>query len=166
MSQDTPDIVEPDWAKEVAALIEENEVKPDGFALYLNFMLPYNTDENGVIDEAAPYIDITEELSSEDSQTRFLIQALAAKYSVQVQTAWLRDPVSDVEAGYHYGLFYIGDDIVSTFVPLRADLEIEFSRLFETKKVPVLPLMQFALLSQTPPDEAVGQIDEDDADLF
>ena len=44
MSQDTPDIVEPDWAKEVAALIDENEVKPDGFALYLNFMLPYNTD--------------------------------------------------------------------------------------------------------------------------
>ena len=73
---------------------------------------------------------------------------------------------SEVEAGYHYGLFYIGDDIVSTFVSLRADLEIEFSRLFETQKVPVLPLMQFALLSQNPLDEMVGQIDEDDAELF
>ena len=95
-----------------------------------------------------------------------MIQALAAKFGVQVQTAWLRDPVSEVEAGYHYGLFYIGDDIVSTFVSLRADLEIEFSRLFETQKVPVLPLMQFALLSQNPLDEMVGQIDEDDAELF
>ena len=166
MSQDTPDIVEPNWEQEITKLIAESETKPDGFALYLNFMLPYNTDENGVINEAMPYIDLTEEISGEGSQTRFLIEALATTHKMQVQTAWLRDPVSEVEAGYHYGLFYVGDDIVSTFVPLRADLEIEFSRLFETKKVPVLPLMQFALLSQTPLDETVGQIDEDDADLF
>ena len=85
---------------------------------------------------------------------------------MQVQTAWLRDPVSEVEAGYHYGLFYVGDDIVSTFVPLRADLEIEFSRLFETKKVPVLPLMQFALLTQNPPTDVTGEIADGDEELF
>ena len=57
MSQDT-DIVEPNWEQEISKLIAESETKPDGFALYLNFMLPYNTDENGVINEAMPYIDL------------------------------------------------------------------------------------------------------------
>ena len=93
MSQDTPDIVEPDWEQEISKLITESETKPDGFALYLNFMLPYNTDENGVINEAIPYIDLTEEISGEGSQTRFLIEALATTHKMQVQTAWLRDPV-------------------------------------------------------------------------
>ena len=166
MSQDTPDTVEPDWEQEISKLITESEMKPDGFALYLNFMLPYNTDENGVINEVMPYIDLTEEISGEGSQTRFLIEALATTHKMQVQTAWLRDPVSEVEAGYHYGLFYVGDDIVSTFVPLRADLEIEFSRLFETKKVPVLPLMQFALLTQNPPTDVTGEIADGDEELF
>ena len=148
MSQDTPDIVEPDWEQEISKLIAESETKPDGFALYLNFMLPYNTDENGVINEAMPYVDLTEEISGEGSQTRFLIEALATTHKMQVQTAWLRDPVSRSRQDTTTDSS-MGDDIVSTFVPLRADLEIEFSRLFETKKVPVLPLMQFALLTQT-----------------
>ena len=55
MSQDTPDIVEPDWATRdfQTLLMRIRRRNPMVLHLYLNFMLPYNTDENGVINEAA-----------------------------------------------------------------------------------------------------------------
>jgi hypothetical protein len=37
--------------------------------------------------------------------------------------------------------------------------------MIELGKVPILPMMQFTLLTQTPPEETEG-IDEEDEDLF
>tara|TARA_R110000796_G_scaffold40041_2_gene99335 strand:+ start:125 stop:622 length:498 start_codon:yes stop_codon:yes gene_type:complete len=165
MSQETDIMEDPNWGEEITTLINDSDVKPDGFGLYLNFMLPYNVDSNGVIDEDAPYVDLLDDLSGPESQTRFLVEALALKNSMQVQSATIRDPTTKLVAGYHYGLFYVGDEIVSTFVPLRTDIEIEFTRMIELHKVPVLPMMQFTLLSQNPPEES-GEIADGDEDLF
>lgn len=165
MSQETDIMEDPNWGEEITTLINDCDVEPDGFGLYLNFMLPYNVDRNGVIDEDAPYVDLIEEISGPESQTRFLVEALALKNSMQVQSATIRDPTTKLIAGYHYGLFYVGDEIVSTFVPLRTDIEIEFTRMIELHKLPVLPMMQFTLLSQNPPDES-GGIADGDEDLF
>ena len=165
MSQETDAMEEPNWGEEITALLDEMDVKPDGFGLYLNFMLPYNVDDNGIINEAQPYIDLVEDISGAESQTRFLVEALAVKHGLQVQNALVKDPTTELVAGYHYGMFYVGEDIVSTFTPLRADIEIEFTRMIELGKVPILPMMQFTLLTQTPPEETEG-IDEEDEDLF
>ena len=165
MSQETDAMEEPNWGEEITTLLDEMDVKPDGFGLYLNFMLPYNVDDNGIINEAQPYIDLVEDISGDNSQTRFLVEALATKHDIQVQNALIRDPETKLVAGYHYGMFYVGDEIVSTFTPLRADIEIEFTRMIELGKVPILPMMQFTLLTQNPPEELDG-IDEVDEDLF
>ena len=165
MSQETDIIEEPDWDEEITTLLNDLDVVPDGFGLYLNFMLPYNVDKDGHVDADAPYIDLLEDISSQESQTRFLIEALAAKHNMQVQNALIRDPTTQIVAGYHYGMFYVGEEIVSTFVPLRTDVEIEFTRMIELKKVPILPMMQFTLLSQNPPEELV-EIADGDEDIF
>jgi hypothetical protein len=163
MSQETDIMEEPDWGEEITTLLNDLDVAPDGFGMYLNFMLPYNVDKEGNVDADAPYIDLLEDISSQESQTRFLIEALAAKHNMQVQNALIRDPNTQIVAGYHYGMFYVGEEIVSTFVPLRTDIEIEFTRMIELKKVPILPMMQFTLLSQNPPDELVEIADGDEA---
>ena len=166
MTKELASVDEIDWTTEITALLDDSDVKPDGFGLYLNFMLPYNMDKDGVIDEDKPYIDITEDVAGDESQTRFLIEALAAKNGMQLQNAFIRDPHSEEVAGYHYGLFYIGKDIVGKFVELRHDVEIEMSRFHELGKMPVLPLMQFTLLAEKPPVEEVGDVAEGDEELF
>ena len=122
------------WAEELTTLLDELEETPDGFGLYLNFMYRYNVGEDGEVDVDSPYKDDIDEIKGEDSQTKFLLEAVATKYDLQMQYAFIKDPTTDVEAGYHYGLFYLGDDIVDTFVAVRAELEVNLSRLHELKK--------------------------------
>jgi len=155
-----------DWRKELTALLDENEVKPDGFALYLNFMYRYNMDSDGVVDGDVPYRDDKEDISGVESQTRFLVENIASTYGAEVQYATIRDQETSLDAGYHYGLFYLGEDLIDKFATLRDELEINLNKFLELGRIPVMPQMQFTLLSKTPPEGLSDEIDEEDKELF
>ena len=105
MTTDAP-MAEPDWEAEITTLLNDVEVQPDGFGLYLNFMYRYNIDEDGEVDVDEPYKDDISEVKGDGSQTKFLLEGVATKYNLQMQYAFIKDPTTKVEAGYHYGLFY------------------------------------------------------------
>lgn len=154
-----------DMRTEITTLLDSVEETPDGFGLYLNFVFPLNTDSNGVVNETSPYLNLEEELAGEDSQTRFLLTAMSVKHNLQLRTAFLRDPQTGVSAGYHYGFFYVGSEIVDTFMEIYDDLEVELANYYQSGKVPVLPNMQFSLLN-VQPDDFMGEVESEDEDLF